>query len=343
MLCTATEEKTLSSFSNVPIPLFEIGGIWVPRLILGNLPFLGESYQGLETNNVYLERFSHLEYTTRLLERAIGRHNLTAISVMPPMNHLSNLFFQALTRAESNTGIEAGLIACFTIPLTIDSKPLDDYRRWTTYYHIEAKSDSGIAKKYLEDPILQCRQGWTEKFSEAIADPHPYDEHDIRRMSLDRGRLQENLDSLKGCKVLLVEPGSETDFLAMTGRLDILKEVVEYAKDSLGCSAIVGIHHAGTTIPILEEQRIGIEGYLTPVNKLGALMLPSMHQALEAVTSSKRPVVAIKTMAGGRITPAKAFHFVLEKAHVDALSIGVADEHELDIDVDEARNALSMG
>jgi hypothetical protein len=25
------------------------------------------------------------------------------------------------------------------------------------------------------------------------------------------------------------------------------------------------------------------------------------------------------------------------------LSIGVADEHELDIDVDEARNALSMG
>jgi hypothetical protein len=53
--------------------------------------------------------------------------------------------------------------------------------------------------------------------------------------------------------------------------------------------------------------------------------------------------VAIKTMAGGRITPAKAFHFVLEKAHVDALSIGVADEHELDIDVDEARNALSMG
>lgn len=335
------EGNALNAFPDVPIPLFRIGDIRVPRLILGNLPFLGESYQGSDTNNVYIERFSHVSYTTRLLERAIGKHDLTAISVMPPMNHLSNLFFQALRNAENNTGIEVGLIACFTIPLMIDSKPLDDYRRWTTYYRIETKNDSGIAKKYLEDPILQCRQGWAEKFSEAIANPHPYSEEEIRRISLDRGKLQENLNSLRGYKVLLAEPGSETDFLTMTGRLDLLKEVIEYAKDSLGCPAIVGIHHAGTTIPILEEQQIGIEGYLTPVNRLGALMLPSMNQALKSVTSTKRPVIAIKTMAGGRIAPAKAFHFVLEKAHVAALSIGVADERELDVDVDEARKVFS--
>jgi len=335
------EENALNAFSDVPMPVFRIGHIQIPRLILGSLPFLGESYQGSETNNVYIERFSHVNYTTRLLERAIGKHDLTAISVMPPMNHLSNLFFQALRNAESNTGIEAGLIACFTIPLMINSKPLDDYRRWTTYYHIEAKNDSRIAKKYLEDPILQCRQGWTEKFSEAITNPHPYSGEEIRRLSLDRSKLQGNLDSLKGYKVLLVELGSETDFLAMTGRLDLLKEVIECAKDSLGCPAIVGIHHAGTTIPILEEQQIGIEGYLTPVNMLGALMLPSMNQALESVTSTKRPVIAMKTMAGGRIAPAKAFHFVLEKAHVAAFSIGVADERELDVDVNEARRSFS--
>ncbi len=71
-------------------------------------------------------------------------------------------------------------------------------------------------------------------------------------------------------------------------------------------------------------------------------MLPSMRRALAAITSSKRPVIAIKTMAGGRIPPDKALHFALEEVHVSACCIGAASEEEFDADIDEAKHILSM-
>jgi hypothetical protein len=325
------------------LPTFEVGGVRVPRLILGNLPFLGESYQGPEKNRAYIERFSRVEATTELLRKAIAQYGLTTFSVMPPsMGPLSSLFFQALEVASKETGVEPGLVACFMIPLTIRSKPVDDYRRWVTYHSVEATGDRDVAEKYLKDPILLCREGWGEKFPLALANLRPYSSEETRDLSYDKARLESALRSLKEYKVLLIEPGSETDFLALTGRTDLLQEIIDHARDTLGCPAVVGTHHAGSTIPILEDSGIGVEGYVTPVNSLGALMLPTKERALGAIRSCKHPIIAIKPMAGGRIPPEEALQFVFGESGVDGCMIGVASEEELDVDVREARHALLL-
>ena len=86
------------------LPTFKISGVEVSRLILGNLPFLGESYQGPEKNQAYVQRFSNIEVTTKLLKKAIEQYRLTAFSVMPPaMSQLSKLFYQGLRAASKGT------------------------------------------------------------------------------------------------------------------------------------------------------------------------------------------------------------------------------------------------
>ncbi len=328
-------------FKQNKIPTSEIGGAKIPRLILGTLPFLGESYQGPEKNRTYIQRFSNLETTTKLLMKAITIYGLTAVGIMPSeISGLSSLFFQALKIASEESGVEPGLVACFMISLKIGSKPVDEYRRWITYYNIEAARDRDVAEKYFNDPILLCREGWKEKFPVAITNLRSYSAREIRNLSYDRAKLEGTLKLFKEYKVLLIELGSETDFLAMTGRIDIIQEILDYAKDSLGCPAILGIHHAGSTIPILENSGVDVGGYLTPLNKLGALMFPSKEKALKAIKNSKRPLIAIKPLAGGRIPPKKAFRFVYGEANVNACMVGVASEEELEIDFKEARRAL---
>jgi hypothetical protein len=324
------------------LPTFKISGVEVPRLILGNLPFLGESYQGPEKNHAYVQRFSNVEVTVKLLKKAMEQYRLTAFSVMPPaMSPLSRLFYQALKAASEGTYVEPMLVACFMVPLRIKSKPVNDYRRWITYFSIEAANNKEFAMRYLNDPILLCREGWRENFSYCLANQQPYSSDEIRELSYDRTILAEILRPFEEYKVLLIEPGSETDFLVMTNRTDLLQEVIDYAKDHLGCPAVVGVHHAGSTIPVLEDLEIDVAGYVTPVNSLGALMLPKKEKALEAIKSCRRPIIAIKPMAGGRIPPEKAFPFVFEETRVDSCMIGVATEEELDSDFKEAQCALS--
>ncbi len=323
------------------LPTVEVAGVPLPRLILGNLPFLGESYQGPEKNKMYAERFLHLENTVNILRRAVMGFGLTAVGVMPPtMGELSRLFFEALRRVSTETQVEVGLISCFMIPLSIKGERLDDYRRWVTYHSIESQGKSEVTEKYLSDPILLCREGWGEKFPKALAETKTYSHEEIADMTLERSRLEKMLGAFSGFRTLLAEPGSETDFLALTGRTDILEEVVKTSAERLKCPVVVGTHHAGSTIPILDASGIAISGYVTPINSMGALMLPSQKQALEALSNTRKPLVAIKPMAGGRIVPAKAFDYVFEEVGAASCMIGLASEAELQQDVQAANRLI---
>jgi len=319
------------------IPTVEVAGVPLPRLVLGNLPFLGESYQGPEKNKVYAERFSHAENTVRIIRRAVSDFGLTVVGVMPPMmGELARLFFEALREVISETQVEIGLISCFTIPLQMRGERVDDYRRWVTYHSIEAQGKAEVTEKYLSDPILLSREGWRQRFPEVLTQMKPYSREEIVGMTLDKMGLERMLGALSSFRTLLAEPGSETDFLALTGRTDILEEVVATCSKRLGCPVVVGTHHAGVTIPILDASGILISGYVTPVNSIGALMLPSQEQALEALSKTKKTLIAIKPMAGGRIAPKKAFEYVFKKVGATSCMIGVASETELQRDVQAA-------
>ncbi|MFQ6095338.1 MAG: hypothetical protein ACE5NN_04265, partial [Candidatus Bathyarchaeia archaeon] len=210
-------------------PLQKIGDVPVPRLILGHLPFIGESYQGPEKNREYKARFSDIKNTVRILRRAVEKYGLTvtAAGVMPN-NKLINLFFKAVKETERVTNTEIAVIPCIQIPLTIHEKPVDTYRRWLTYYEIERGiAGDGLLNKYLEDPVLQCRSGWKANFEQTLKYSKPYGEKELTELRIDDERLEKEITRLEEFKVLFAELGSETDFLAMTNRLDLLTNLID--------------------------------------------------------------------------------------------------------------------
>lgn len=150
-------------------PRHVVGGTPIPRLILGHLPFVGESYQGPVTNRRYLAKFSRIENIVEILCSAVTDHAITAFAVSPSMpGSPSERYLTAVRETMRRTEREIGVVPCFRVPLVIDGSGVDDYRRWVTYHAFEQRT-LDVSAKYLDDPILRCRAGWREKFREALA------------------------------------------------------------------------------------------------------------------------------------------------------------------------------
>ena len=222
--------------------MINLGSASIPNLILGHLPFVGESYQGVEKNQEYCERFLRVENTVNILKKAVIEYGISVIANTPPTEgKLPALLLEAVRTTIKATSVEIALIPCFRIPLRVGDKPIDDYRRWITYYEIERKNiGEELLKRYVEDPILQCREGWKEKFPKALKQFRPYNREEIKTLRINHSRLEEAIRSVSGFEVLFAEPGSETDFLAMTGRFDLLDDFIETLRERLGCPVFVG-------------------------------------------------------------------------------------------------------
>jgi hypothetical protein len=316
-----------------------IGEANFPRIILGHLPFLGESYQGTLRNQEYLHRFSNIENTIRIIMKALTSGVNTMAATSSSTLH-GKLLRQAIRNAITRTGRSLAILPCFSIPLTLDKKRIDDYRRWLTYYQYEQHhTPSPLLDIYLSDPILQCRPEWKTKFAHAHQTSSAYTSDEIARLQINYPALQDALTFFEDFSIIGIEAGSESDFLVMTGRFDLLEDFTHFLEKTFHCPVFLGIHHAGTSLPLLDQQDLGVSGYLTPINKLGALMLPTSTQALDAITSTSKPVIAIKPLAGGRIPPSEAFEYVFQVAHADATMIGVASEEEFNEDLTAAQSS----
>jgi len=316
--------------------MLKIGDVSVPRLILGHLPFVGESYQGPERNREYFARFSDMRNSVRILRSCVERYGLTVTSagMMGGGDKLGELFLKAIKETERITETEIALIPCVPIPLTIKRKPVDVYRRWLTYYELEKRTADGeLARRYLEDPILGCRSNWRIDFRAALQKSKPYGSDDVKDLLIDMAKLDADISMLRDFHVLFLELGSETDFLAMMGRMDLLASLVDHIREKSGHGVLLGTHHAGSTIPLLEGSDVQFDGYVTPLNKLGMMMFPDATRALEAMRGSQRAVIAIKPLAGGRIEPREALEYVYEDRGVDFCMIGVGSEGEAEEDL----------
>ena len=325
-------------------PLIEIGGVPIPRVIMGHLPFVGESYQGIEKNWEYAEKFSYVENIIEVLKKAVNSYGVTAMAVMPTtLKEQSEPLLNAILKTIKITDIDLGIIPCIQIPLTIDGVRVDAYRRWVTYYSIEKKiGEVEIYEKIIKDPILLCREGWGKKFPEALCQLRPYSDKEIEQIKIDYEGLDETLSCFDGFKILLAEPGSESDLLAMTGRTDLLIEFADWLRDKLKCPIVIGTHHAGLTIPILEKSEIAIAGYVTPVNKRGVMMFPTQRLAFEAIRQSAKKIIATKPLAGGRISPDEAFRYIYGTVGADACMVGVASLKEVDEDFSSVKRTLKI-
>jgi len=309
----------------------------VPRIILGAQPLLGESYQGEEKNKMYRARFSSISYTVKLLQAAY-EDGLDTISIMSMLN--SELFKKLLEALKllKEQGIVFQVTPCVSIPLKLNGSPIDDYRRWLTYFHYERRlfNSKELEKKYLNDPILLTRPNWRERFLQMMEGGEPYKQKDFKEVQVDFELLEKRVYVFKGFEGPFINLGSECDFLVMAARLDILTMLIEWLKSRGFNRILISSHHAGSTIPIIESSGLKVDGYATPVNPIGALMLPTTEDALKAIKPVADKTIAIKPLAGGRVNPYEAFNFLTHN-NIRHCMLGVASIEELKADLEAAK------
>jgi hypothetical protein len=122
-------------------------------------------------------------------------------------------------------------------------------------------------------------------------------------------------------------------------RFDLLGEIIDYIHDYGFKEILFGVHHAGVTIPEMDNEIKDFSGYLTPINSRGIMMLPTMKSAVEAIRNTRKSVYAIKPLAGGRILPITAFKYVFS-FNIDGCMVGASSESELNEDLKAAEAAI---
>jgi hypothetical protein len=300
------------------------------RLILGHMPLVGISYQSREKDAEYRRRFSYAKAMREVVDAAVELGVTKFAAASPDSSPLAPLHIHILeTLAGENLDIE--IIPCIGIPVRIGGRSVDAFRRWATYLAFEEGESPEVRRRILDDPILNFREGWKHR----LPDSRPYDEADFRALTVDWEMFEDGLEAFMELPVSYMEPGSETDFLAMTGRLDLLGELVDRIKERGFGGVLFGVHHAGMTIPRLDEELDSFDGYLTPLNPLEVMMFPSKASAERAVRSTKRSVFAIKPLAGGRVKPEEAFRYVFG-FDVEGCMIGCASASEVERNIEAA-------
>jgi len=322
------------------VPRLKFGREQFPILMLGSLPFLCISYKSFEHDNIYRRRFSEEKNIVEIISKAV-EHGIDILGIMPDVgNPLFANLLSAIKRVENIYGLEIGLGVCVPLPIEIDGQ-VDTFRRWLTYYYSEKRlvDSEKLLEKYLNDPILQWRKNWHKDFAEAFKHMKPYTEENFKRISINLQRVEDLLKIFDGHKLAFIEPGSELDFLVVSKRLDVLSILLDFLKSRFKVPIILGSHHAGVTIPVLEKYQLNFEGFMTPINILGVMMFPSKELALRAIEKAVKPIIAIKVLAGGRLEPLKAVEFALRYSKF--LMVGVASTKELNTLIKALSDALS--
>jgi len=311
------------------------------RIVLGNLPMLGVSYQGIIKDSEYKERFRNKAEMKKVVRTALNYDVKFFAASSRTFNPLAPNYLDTVKEIEAEDKKEIQLIPCIDVPLRFKGKRVDDFRRWKTHLEYETEQyGSQIKQRYLEDPILNCRQGWKEGLNSA----KPYKNAElVNDLEIDWKAWEASINEFSDYNVGWIEPGSGTDFLAIS-RMDLLEELLEMTSQT-GHRVLLGSHHIGASYQLISKRLMKkFDGFITPVNQLGAMMFPMQKMAETAIKDAKKQgkiVVAIKPFAGGRIPPKEALTYVFKEVEVDACMVGVGSVAEAKIDFRAAEKVLA--
>lgn len=294
------------------------------RAILGNLPLIGVLYLSEGEKRARGYPAPSKELMRGVVEAAL-RSGVTQFAASPSgFNELAPIHLEVLREVSGEE--EISLIPCLSVPLRLGGRGLNDYRRWATHLDYESgRFGPQVEERYLSDPILNFRPAWREGLKAAKA----YGLRELEAgLKVDWGSWEALVSEFSDFDVAWVEAGTEVDLLAIS-RIDLLGELMDEVRGA-GYRVLLGTHHAGATIPIVEEEGVGgLDGYVTPINKLGVMMFPTRARAEAAVEEAKRRgrlIVCVKPFAGGRIDPREALAYAYKRA--DACMVGAATPEE---------------
>ncbi len=305
------------------------------RIVFGHLPLIGITYRGEREDKRARLKFRRVEAVREVLEAALDSGLRFFAASSPVFNELSPIHLTALKELRDE-GRELRTIVCVSIPLMVGPSAVDDFRRWAT--QIEAASrltGVDVMDRALKDPLLSLRPGWSSMLPSA----RPYGRLDILRLKLDSTKLERVLEALSEYPVDIAELGSESDFLSACGRLDLLGQALDMVREAGFETVFIASHLPGATMPRIRG-RLPVDGYVVPVNKLGAMMLPTVESVVRAVRECGKPAVAVKVLAGGRIDPLEAFEYAYREVGVHSCAFGALTPEEVRVDVEAALKAL---
>lgn len=306
------------------VPTVSIGAAQVPRLVMGIHPYDGCSYQDAERDADNLRRFGTVGQVVDVLRVAVEEFGVTTAQVDHMIPHLDRLHLQAVWETERRTDTQIGLLPYILIPVTLDGEIVSYAKQAhaTFYAHDERVGGDAFREKIKQDEILRYTLAGS---MDNLVTPDlvaPYTEEEASRFEIDYGVLEQYLGFFAGCEILVADPGAEIDLLAMTGRFDLIREYIAFLRGRFD-TVITSVHHAGVTIPLLETEGIDVDAYLTPVNRLGHYMFPTRELALDAIRQSRKPVIAIKPLAGGRDLGTPAFDYVFNDVGIASTLYGM--------------------
>jgi hypothetical protein len=221
-----------------------------------------------------------------------------------------------------------------------------DTRRYL--YRLSLKmAGKEFQKKYLTDPIHEY---WFKKrntseseidafMTEATALPLAPPSV-LTNAEVDYDRLESLLNRWKAFNVPIYASNETWEFLVLAQRFDELQELATLIKKRFG-TFLLGTHYAGIIIPMVEAAGIKVDGYSTPVNAAGILMLPTPAHALKAIQSTSKPIIAIKPLGGGRVHPNQAFPYVFHEVGVHAAMVGIGSIEEAEETLNAAKTTLT--
>jgi len=312
------------SNKNYAMPTTRVGRAELPRLIMGIHPYDGCSYVDAARDALNYRRYNRVSKVVPILRYAAQYAGVTAVQVDHMLPVLNRLHLQAVWEAEQESDLSIDRIAYILIPILLDSANVEYAPRahTTSIARNEGVAGQAFWDHFLRDPILKYNLGGSyERLNRPEAVP-PYTPAEAERFTIDYGMLEQYLGFFAGCEIPVADPGAEIDLLAMTGRFDLIREYIAFLRARYD-TVITSVHHAGVTIPLLEREGIEVDGYLTPVNALGAAMTPTRDIALDALRQTRKPIIAIKPMAGGRYLGPKAFEYVYNEVGVAATMFGM--------------------
>jgi hypothetical protein len=118
----------------------------------------------------------------------------------------------------------------------------------------------------------------------------------------------------------------------ITDKLDVerLLDLSDTVRDK-GAAFGIATHDVGKVLPRLSKRKEfwrRVEVVMCPVNSIGFKMKPSKEEALGIIADCDKVVIAMKTLASGRI-PLEEIDYVGRLPYVKALAIGVASVNEV--------------
>ena len=306
------------------VPTTRVGNCELPRLVMGIHPYDGVSYQDRQRDAENLQAFGRVDGVVEVLRYAVEEEGLTVAQVDHMIPDLNRLHLQAIWEIERLVGAQIGLLAYILIPVALDGEMVaySERAHATFYARDEAVGGEAFREQLQRDEVLRYTLGGSMANLVTPQKVSPYGPEEAERFEIDYAALERHLGFFAGCDILVADPGAEIDLLAMTGRFDLIRQYTGFLRQRFD-TVITSVHHAGVTIPLLESEGIQLDGYLTPVNRLGMYMFPTQELALDAIRQAQRPVIAIKPLAGGRYLGPPAFEFVFDEVGVDACLYGM--------------------